>query len=183
MRTIVVVGLGPSAQEAWRELRDHFYTIGVNDVARFHQPDELLILDRKGRFTPERQAFIGHTRARHVWSPHQEWEPVTELPWREIKTRKFTKQEPFDWDGEYIPHYLTSPFAGIGLAYKLGARRIALIGLDLGADHHMGAHSGRINHQLRRAWQELGERDVELLNCSPISTITAIPFQSLGELI
>lgn len=177
MKSIVVVGLGESARAA--NLRG-LYTIGVNDVAQFHHPQELLILDKPGRFQQSRLDYISCTQANHVWSPHPAWGGITDLPYREIKTRKFTRDLDFDWDGEFLPHFLTSPFAAIGLAYKLGAKEIGLIGVDLREDHHMNSYLNQINHQLHLAWTDLYMRDVRLWNCSRFSLIKSLPYKRLS---
>jgi hypothetical protein len=178
----VVVGLGQSAHDARRALEE-CYTVGVNDVASFHQPNELLILDRRGRFTEKRQVHISCTRAARLWSPYEEWQKVLpDVPFRQIRTLKYSKVDPYPWGDDVVATFLTSPIAGIALAYNLGATEIGVIGMDLLPDHHMHVNAGRINHVLGCIHEDFSKRGRKLFNCSPIAQITSLPYRDIYEM-
>ena len=190
----IVCGLGPSMQENVGELSSitGSTTIGVNDIGCWFDPDYLLILDRPERFSVDRVATIGRHLERHrsptgvLFSPHAErWGEATgeKGRLRHIKTKKYNLHNPWPWhemrNRQIIPHFLTSPFAGIGLAEFFGANKIGLIGVDLLDDHHMSKNVGRIDAELARMHRELFYRGVDLVNLSKISRLKALPISDL----
>lgn len=189
----IVCGLGPSMQENMDRLSyAGSTTIGVNDIGLWFNPDYLLILDRPERFSADRMWAIGkHLRRRKAptgmfFTPHvKQWSEATGEKGRirRIKTKKYNLHNPWPWDEmrnrQIIPHFLTSPFAGIGLAELFGATKIGLIGVDLLDSHHMSKNAGRIDAELVRMHRELAAREIELVNLSKVSRLKALPFSDL----
>ena len=82
----------------------------------------------------------------------------------------------------------------INLAVNWGARRIALVGFDMrpGRRHWHPDHTGGLNNptdSLMRIWARaldrvvpaLSERGIRVVNCSPVSALTAYPKMGLAE--
>jgi hypothetical protein len=175
----LVLGLGKSASEAQDLSR--FFTVGVNDVARFHHtPDILLILDKPSRFTEERLKFISMTQPKEAafvyymdaWSRY-----LKDAPLRSIKTTKFNPNGLIYTDQVY--HYRTSPFAAMSLAVTWGFDKVGILGVDLLDDHHMGRLAKDIARMFDLfAAEVMLKRGVKIVNCSPVSRLT-LPYQDL----
>ncbi len=88
-----------------------------------------------------------------------------------------------------------SGFQAINLAAQFGAKRIALIGYDMRLDlgiHWHGRHPQGLNnpseHNIAR-WRRsvdaaapvLDALGIEVINCSPVSALTAYPKMTLSE--
>lgn len=193
VRKFIVCGLGRSMVDAVPCLAETTATtIGVNDIYGCLDPDYVLILDRPERFLPCRRDTITQGLRRHrsptgcLFTPYvKQWSTTTgeKGRLRRIKTKKYNLHNPWPWDEmrerQVIPHFVTSPFAGIGLAEALGAEKIGLIGVDLLGDHHMSKNAGRIDAEMARLQKELAGRGVELVNLSKISRLKALPFSDL----
>lgn len=106
----------------------------------------------------------------------------------------------YDRREELLPRGMTgwggnSGFQALSLAVQFGAKRIALVGFDMRADHGLhwhGKHPKPLNnpqpHHTPR-WREvidgaaptLRQLDVTVVNCSPVSALTAYPKMTLQE--
>jgi len=177
----LILGLGKSAQQA--PALGRFFTIGVNDVSRFHHtPDLLVILDRIRRFTPERIKWIEMTQAKEAWVSYpDDW--TRHLPdVGAVKKLKATRYNPtglFFHDQVY--HYRTSPFAAMSLAVVLGFKEIGILGVDMLDDHHMSRLAKDINEKFNLFAQDAFLRNrIRIVNCSPKSRLT-LPYVDLEE--
>lgn len=89
-----------------------------------------------------------------------------------------------------------SGFCALNIAASLGCTRIILVGFDMTADHGMHWHgphdrAGLSNptHAKLKRWREaiddaakaLAVAGIEVVNCSPVSTLTAYPKVTLQE--
>lgn len=88
-----------------------------------------------------------------------------------------------------------SGFQAINLAIQFGAKRLLLVGMDFRVDlgiHWHGRHPQTLNNprpasvdSWRRALEGQAEAikamGVEVVNCSPVSTLTAFPKMTLRE--
>jgi hypothetical protein len=88
-------------------------------------------------------------------------------------------------------------FQGFNLLVQFGVTRIALIGIDcnlVNGCHFHGRHPSPLNNpaesnvtRWRKAFNEsfgvIGGLGIEVINCSPISTITAYPKMSVPEML
>lgn len=83
-------------------------------------------------------------------------------------------------------HTGNSAYGALGLAYLMGARRIALLGVDGGGAYFYGGNGGDLSHlpQLfASALPQLQAADVEVVNGSPASVIDAFPRMSPADAI
>jgi len=90
-----------------------------------------------------------------------------------------------------------SGFQALNIAVQFGAKRIVLVGFDMRLDrgvHWHGRHPSGLNNPgdplfvhwrraLNSAASTLADLGVEVINASPISTLTAYPVMSLKEAI
>lgn len=96
---------------------------------------------------------------------------------------------------DYVMRGYGSGFQAVGLAIKLGARRIALLGMDCkraddGRSHFFGEHPPELpNPQPFQTWVEdfdslaapATELGIEIVNCSRDSAITELEKMDLGK--
>lgn len=90
-----------------------------------------------------------------------------------------------------------SGFQALNVAVQFGAKRIALVGYDMRLDrgiHWHGRHArglnnpspnhfGRWRRALDRAADRLADLGIEVLNLSPVSTLTAYRFATIDEVV
>lgn len=181
-QTILVCGCGRSLQLVSEPER--FITIGVNDVGRMFHPDYLVVLNTQAQFRGDRFDYVKSSRARafftHLKLPIDH--PCV-VPFR-LGQRGGTEPT-----AGTLPHTRNSPYLATLLAHYMGARRIGLIGVDFTPDHFWGStgrHSldrevRQINREYRRLRQVLAGEGVELVNLSPVSRVTELPYLAFGE--
>jgi len=175
---IIVAGLGKSIKD-FAPVSQKYITIGVNDIDQFFSPTHLVVLDPPRRFTDKRRETICTTGALTIWTT-PEWPCFkTDQRRRKITTLRFDNKSSFNIDRD-IPHFRTSPIAGIGLAYRLGAKRIGVIGMDLLPDHHMHKYANIINEQLKKLAKMLLLKGTILVNLSPIANLYSLPSAPLS---
>lgn len=85
-----------------------------------------------------------------------------------------------------------SGFQALNMAILGGAKRIALVGYDMGGPHWFGDHPGHLNRSspygtFRKAFEEAAEQisnlNVEVFNCSKQSSLTCFPLADLRDLL
>lgn len=85
-----------------------------------------------------------------------------------------------------------SGFQALNLAILGGAKRVALVGYDMGGRHWFGDHPGHLNRAspyatFRQAFEDaapqIAELGVEVFNCSPCSLLTCWPRADLRDLL
>lgn len=89
-----------------------------------------------------------------------------------------------------------SGYQAINLAYLMGAKRIILLGFDCkpvdGKDHWFGQHpNGLVQIQPYQLWmnhfpslaQDLKNRNIEVINCSPDSAIQCFKKMSIDDVL
>lgn len=85
-----------------------------------------------------------------------------------------------------------SGFQALNLAILGGARRVALVGYDMGGPHWFGDHPGELNRAspygtFRKAFEDAAEQvaglGVEVFNCSPCSSLNCWPRADLRALL
>lgn len=189
----VVCGLGPSLQE-FVPVAHRYFTVGVNDICRHFTPDHLVLLDWAEGFKGDRKRVIQESRPREmIWhfrpeskepgSQHETFGWPEEVKRTRIKLKICSRRESMEdfLDGEAIVHYQTSPFAAATIAYKLGAKKIGLIGVDLIKPHGLHGSASVISMELGKFRVALATKGVELVNLSPISKVMGLPFAELSE--
>lgn len=116
------------------------------------------------------------------------------MPWLKVDIRKAREHFMFDRVGE-VGWGGNSGFHAINLAAQFGVTRIMLVGFDMRVDqgkHFFGDHKytkDRPSAPNVRRWAEildkqapvLAHRGIEVVNCSPVSTLKAYPKMTLGE--
>lgn len=184
----LVCGLGPSL----KLLRhDHgCYTIGVNDIGKYFDPDFLLLIDRPCTFGKDRLKFIWHTEPTFDTIVANNFLPE----WKEHLLRDFIdcpltsfsqNKAPGPWFDvrAQLHHYGSSTLTGLSLAGFLGARRIGLIGVDF--VNHPRIKNDSVEDWDKHAYPVLADwlkaRQVEVYNLSPVSKLESIPRMDLEE--
>lgn len=87
-----------------------------------------------------------------------------------------------------------SGYAAMNLAALTGARQIIVLGLDMTGLHWHGRHPKGLNNPKEHrfaTWakrfdvlaRELQKRDIEVLNCSPVTTLQCFPRKSLRSVL
>jgi hypothetical protein len=175
--TLVVCGCGASLNELSNPER--YLTIGVNDVGRLFDPTYLVVVNSRSQFKPERFRHVESSRAGAVFS-HLDLR--IRHP-RQVRIR-LGRHAGTDFSDPNVLHYTrNSPYVALCLAVHLGARRIGLIGVDFTEDHFFGttgrhaltAELARIDREYHALARACAERDVEVVNLSGRSRLTAFP--------
>jgi len=195
---MIVLGLGPSIKELAR-IERRPTTIGVNDVERHvGTVDHLVLLDAPADFLrtngrargTERLRTVTATRAGTVWifDRHLDrWPSITanHPDVRPLKIRVARHDEPLmhlDPESDELAHFQISPYTGASLAFRLGAKRIGLLGVDLiPGDHPVAVAAHTIDVRLGRLRGAMAQHGVDLVNLSPLSTLTSLPRKDIEE--
>jgi len=183
-RTVVVCGCGVSLND-FKE-PERFITIGVNDVGRLFQPTYLVVLNPPRQFSGDRFRFVQHSRAAALFTQ-------LDLGVRHPHIVRFRLGQRGGSDPLADPTRLhfarNSPYVALQLAILMGASRIGIIGVDF-TDHHFFAQSGRhnltgslaeIDSEYRRVAEVARRRNVEIVNLSAQSRLTAFPKVPVGS--
>jgi hypothetical protein len=177
---IVVCGCGISLLE-FKEHHQDFITIGVNDVPKLFTPTYLVVTDASIRFNDARKKMINESQSRYMFTCSQGWRHP-----RMVHFDLGRKGTYFLNDPNKVDHFLNSPYVAINIAYKLGARKIGMIGVDFTYGHFYapkdGQHSlDRMNYtkDINRGYEilkeGLNENGCELYNLSQDSKIESVP--------
>lgn len=131
--TIDVIGLGPSATLHRTSAN---FTIGVNDAARRHRLNALVLADPPARFPPDRLRWITGSGAATVFSHYPEW--GSRLPGLQLLQLAHGRGRLGTLDAGPLPYSNNSTFLAAVVAHRLGARIINLWGVDLSAHPVLG---------------------------------------------
>jgi hypothetical protein len=160
----VICGIGPSIQGFTRPVG--WKVFGVNDCDRWISPDYLLVVNPEGSFRGDRWNYIHTTKADVVYShlnlPIQASEHLVRI--------KLGKENGVNLDGDTCDYTNNSPYMACILAYRLGFRRIGLIGVDL-VDHPHLKNRDEITSSYRRLGDELIKHGCEIWNFSNNSIV------------
>jgi hypothetical protein len=183
---IVVCGCGMSLLD-FKEYHSDFITIGVNDVPALFHPTYLLVTDHPNRFNDKRKKWINETEAKYLFTCVGGWRHPRIVQFDLGKKGLAHLDVP-----DKVDHFLNSPYTAINVAFKLGAKNIAIIGVDFTDGHFYSAKDGP--HSLERMrylsdlkWgymhirKELAKRDVNLYNLSKQSKIDTVPYMSIED--
>ena len=181
---IIVCGCGTSLLT----FKDHYadwITIGVNDVPALFEPTYLLVTDHPNRFNNSRANLINKSNTKHLFTCAKGWRHPRmvnfELGSIDVKSLDTPNK---------IDHFINSPFVAIGLAYKLGAKNIGIIGVDFTNGHFYNPNDGahpvmrgnlrKVNTAYNKLKVALASRGVSLYNLSPTSNVE-LPKITLAE--
>jgi hypothetical protein len=190
---IIVCGLGPSIRD-FAPHASNYYTIGVNDMDRYFVPDHLLVLDYRNSYSEERREYIVNTRAPVAWVTRR-W-PFRNGPevrgimqirqiYADARTPTGKKYPILDehLGAPQILSFNNSASVATHVAYKMGAKKIGLIGVDF-VGHVLG--DSKIEFFIGPKFKEFGEvlagRGVELVLLSEESLLRPyLPYRPLAE--
>lgn len=182
---IVVAGCGPST-ESLSKLSHLYWTIGVNDIGRWWTPDFLVVVDAKRTFTQYgRWIYVEGTKAGHVFY-NQGYPLFDEIghpsmtPFKVEYPKKGEGIMPLD--KEYtVPCMRSSVHSAAGIALRMGAAKVGIIGADHTDDHNTKGSLRGINAMWGNMREQFEEKGTELVNLSSISAITSLPLASLKD--
>jgi hypothetical protein len=138
---IAVLGLGESLNLFNPSLFD--LSIGVNDIWRYYESDEVVCVDHRNKFSADRLMIIDNCRPRVFYSQIISWD--TRPDFKLIKLASHYPVVKCDLDSGYINKSLCSPFVACEIAYKFhNAQEIHLFGVDIVTHKHLKSMSDRI---------------------------------------
>ena len=158
---VAILGLGPSLKD-YKESSNYDIVLGVNDIAKHHTIDYLLILDPAKNFTEDRLQTIRNSKPKkglitsiNLAADYKEFNPIIiKEPLRKM-IGPTLQHERID-NAWIFPASRTSTFAGIIYAFRyLHATYIKVYGMDLTNHKHIkqkGAsdeYKNAYTHELR----------------------------------
>lgn len=165
--TIHVLGLGESLKNY---TPDGNITIGVNDIHSKVKTDYVVCVDEPRAFSVDRLQAIRETKCKGFYSQVDFWKCVANFnkiefnPGRGIVT---------NLDSEKFCYSISSPYVATVLAYKMGATKIVLHGVDF------QTHPNFLEHKKEKALNDfrllndaLKQRDVTLFVGSEYSALS-----------
>lgn len=194
-KVCVILGCGQSAASFKPHPKIH--TIGVNDIGLIHNPDTLLLVDERIKFKndwkdrgEQRICDIEKTISEHYIIMDKNWRFPSE------KTYFFKlgqmNQISANLDGnEKLNYGSDSPYMAANLAYKMGFRTIAFLGVDYTPNHFYSTDGDHqliklnLENRIQQQYSLLMTRlsDVKLFNLSEKSIIRALPKLSFDDFV
>ena len=164
--TIEVLGLGESLSEYQPNGN---ITIGVNDIHSRIKTNYVVCVDTFEPFTKERLNTILNTKCCGFYTHLPCWKSVEN--YTEIKLHRLA-----EIDSELFRYSNNSPFVACVLAYKLGATRIVLWGVDMNTHHALSKPNSfeRAVKDYVKLKSDLLDRGCELVIGSEISALHKI---------
>jgi len=129
--TIEVLGLGESLSDYTPNAN---ITIGVNDIHSRIKTTYVICIDTFEPFTNDRLNTILNTKCCGFYTHLDCWKSVQN--YTEIKLHRLA-----ELDSELFRYSNNSPFVACVLAYKLGATKIVLWGVDMNTHHALNGQS------------------------------------------
>lgn len=164
----LVVGCGPSVSQVRKKIVPAC-VIGVNDAARHIDLDHLVCVDPAPRFSDERLAHIQGCEA----PLYTHLEKLNTLgPKTLLEFNAIRGFHPFGKTGN-LPKSHHSTFVAICLAYRMGAKTIAVAGMDLVG--HPDFTQQRKMHETRKHLSDLcnflNMNGVKIFNLGPVDNV------------
>ena len=134
----IIVGCGTSALSMRGMELPGIVTIGVNDAGGIIGLDYLLIVDYKTQFSPDRMRIISETKCKTFISVNSDWDSIVNAAEKykiilgDLALSHLDKQKYPD----RIDYSNTSTYMATIVAYKMGASKIGIIGLDFTPNHY-----------------------------------------------
>ena len=161
MEQIHILGTAPSVREYIPN--PDIKTIGVNDIFRYHPVDYLLLMDGISTFTDDRQKIIKESKPAKVFTTLMGWLKYFDNP---ILIKIFDNPGHIDEFDEYMstPYMksVDSTFTAVHLAYKMGAKKIIMYGVDFYGHALETYHRLALLRTYSDLYTELRNRNVEL---------------------
>lgn len=196
--TIFVFGTGPSLELALpfsEKLRDRIIISAGQTFKTLPFRTTYYLLTDPGTYEKDRDAYLNLDR--EVFCPvAMERLPKYPLPvhWTRFYRHGVAAEMTFSpkWEkGLFWSGCCAAP--AINLAYLFGAKRIALLGVDLGDyAHSYDKKTGKgepfpfqeiLLRDMQFMFDYLTRRGVECVNCSPVSAVKSWPYKDLRELL
>jgi len=184
-KKVIVCGCGKSLF-LLKDCHTDFLTIGVNDVPKLFTPTYLVITDHSQRFALPRRKLINESKSKAMFTCVKGWRSPNMVMF-ELGSRKIHNLD----NENKVDHFMNSPYAAVGITYKLGFTNIGLIGVDFTKDHFYakdGHHPlirmrrvGKVDDAYGVLKDELKKRKVNLYNLSDQSVLKKIPKMSLED--
>lgn len=183
---IIVCGCGMSLLD-FKEHHTNYITIGVNDVPKAFNPTYLVITDHPVRFSKARQDMVNSSEVRAMFTCVKGWRHPNMVKFELGKKGISDINDP-----NKVDHFLNSPYAAVNIAYKMGARKIGLIGVDFTDGHFYSPKDGKhslarmgymrdINAGYRMLRKALEKQGAKLYNLSPASMVEPLEKITLPE--
>lgn len=164
------------------------FTIGVNDICNFYSPNVLLIVDTLSKF--KRKNIKGRIENIRKGTPN--FYVINDSSWKfpkektfKVKFGKYAKRHNLD-NKNIIDIGLDSPYMGVQLAYKMGFKKIAILGVDYTLHHFYkkdGEHElvkfkklASLNKLYKSLHDDLKKQGIIFYNLNKESNIKSIPF-------
>lgn len=185
----LVLGNGLSVK-TFRNLKDTI-VIGVNDINKLIDVDFHLLVDTYSRFNSQRIEEIKKSKATFfITQENRGWTFAEQKQYFFVlgSYGSFTNLVPND----KLDYGLDSPYMGILLAYKLGIKKIGILGVDYTPGHFYNETDG--DHQLIKLNRlnevirlysfldvEMKKNNIEIYNLNKFSKINVIPYLSIDD--
>jgi hypothetical protein len=184
--SFIVAGCGASLS-----LHDDFskhYVIGVNDIERILTPDFLVVVNDHRTFMHGRWIWVSETKAPVIFSHVENPGPIKNK--QNIVKLELGKRGVLDLDDKTkVDYTMNSPYMAVIIAYQMGAKKIAITGVDFTNNHFFqqtGEHKlnkqiSNIDSEYFNLRKELEKRGIKVANLSMSSAIEAWPKMTLEE--
>lgn len=184
--SFIAAGCGASIN-LYRDFSNHF-VIGVNDIERILIPDFLVVVNDYRTFVRGRWEYIKDAICPVIFSHLDNPGPITRasnLVKIDLGGRNSLNLD----DLTKVDYTMNSPYMAAIIAYQLGARKIAIVGVDFTQDHFFSKtgdhklikHLAAIDNEYLILGKELQKRGIIIANISPISQLESWPKMSLEE--
>jgi len=187
--TIACIGGGPSLTQADVDLlRGRCFVIAINDAYKLAPwADVLYACDAKW--------WNWHAGAPSFTGPKYALEQRDPIDWPGVTLLKGTGVYGLEGDPSGLRTGHNSGYQALNLAVHLGARRVLLLGFDLGVDddgrtHWFGDHPDRtpspydaMLNAFETLVSPLAELGVDVLNCSRRTALTTFPIVRLEDVL
>jgi hypothetical protein len=186
--TVYIIGGGPSLKNFDLGQLAGSRTIAINKAILFHSQADVLYWTDVRFYTWYKKEVDNYKGLKFALRPGSQYSD-------DVKVLKKGKTHGIETDRQTLAHGNNSGYAAINLAYHLGAKRIILLGFDMGSngnDSHF--HDGyptkstgdRIFHDkflpgFKQLKSELKGTGVTVLNASPYSKLTVFPKITLEQ--
>lgn len=193
----IVMGLGPTAwlvPHMRQSLFDGIRFVGAHDAFRVRPVHDLVLFDGpKHELNPdsERHAHVLSSRPERFFAyeanlpawrqylPPDLLAAAQPVPMHVWNPDKCTGHEPFELEADPIHTIAVSPTGCTTLAWKLGFRRIGVIGVDMMHGHHRSvAHRHQVDAFFLKIARQAFDRGGAIVNLSPCTSLAAFNLES-----
>jgi uncharacterized Rossmann fold enzyme len=184
--SFIVAGCGESINH-FDDFSD-FFVIGVNDIERILTPDFLVVVNDYRTFMRGRWEWVRESMSPVIFSHLDNPGPISRKD-HLVKIRLGERNNVNLDRKEKVDHTMNSPYMAAIIAYQLGAKKIAIVGVDFTQNrffqktgsHKLNKHAKSINEEYRKLGEELKKKGIKIANLSTISEIESWPKMSIEE--